>query len=128
MDEPATTFERLIAERTRPDQYRELLINATFGPEIERALAVLVQLWIKKQQVHADYLRRGRRPGGELQSARWREADAGLYGSAQTLAALLGSMYPSPDGNPPVQATIELAQHRAAALSSSKETSKEGTP
>lgn len=128
MAEPETSYEQLVAERTQPDQYRDLLINASFGPEIERALAVCVRLWVKRQQVRTGYLERGGRPGGEVQSALWREADTGLYSGVEVLAAVLGSMYPSPDGKPPVQATMELVEHRAGAhRSDSNETPQEGT-
>jgi hypothetical protein len=116
MGETDTAYDDLLAERTKPERYAQLIANSTHGPEIEAGLTVLGGLLRKRHEVYVDYLKRGGRPGNQMRSPRWRDRDAAVYGGAEVMAALLGAIYPSPHGKPPVEETLDLVRARAGSL------------
>jgi hypothetical protein len=115
--EAGTTFERLIGERTEPERYAALIATSRHNPEVEASLSVLKGLYERRHQTYIEYLRSNKNLGGtESRSPRWRECDTRLFGGVEVMAALLGAIYPSPTGQPPIQETMDLVRARVGPL------------
>lgn len=106
--------------------YEQLLTGQPYPPEIEAAISVVSGCYRRRHQARITYLsghrkelpQRGKpgKPGGEIRSNTWREADAGLFAALSTLAAVLGVLYPAPGGQPPIDAVKTLIEHRVGPL------------
>jgi hypothetical protein len=105
----------------RPDliEYHDRIVRSTVsrhGAGIEAALAVAGDKYRAHNAAYVRYLSKGGTPGGQNRSRRWGEADHAYTGALETLAAALGTLYPKPDGSPPITEVAALIAHRVGPL------------
>lgn len=101
--------------------YRDRVMASTptrHGAAIEAALLVACQKRHDLNDAYVTYLRKGGTPGRQNQSRRWGEADHAYAAALETLAAAMGTLYPKPDGSPPVPEVAALIDHRVGLLCS----------
>lgn len=109
------------------EQYRKMLMETEFPPEVDRVLDVACHYYRAQHRAYVDYLSGYRKttraqrenlgtPGRETRSPGWRLAEAAAFASLETLATLLGVLYPSPTGHPPMDEARAVVTQRVGPL------------
>lgn len=103
-------------------QYRRLIVESTYSPELEAAIAVACEYLQTRHKAYVEYLRRGAengrpaKPGYESRSPKWREAEAASFAATNTVAAALAAAFPPPQGKTPIHETRALIERRVGPL------------
>jgi hypothetical protein len=100
------------------EQYTTLIANSRHPREIEAAIDIACKYKRQLNDAYVQYLSGSAKatPGYENRSPRYREAETPAFASAETLAAVLGARYPSPNGLPPIKEAQQLIGNRVGPL------------
>lgn len=102
--------------------YSSLLKAYDHPPEVEAAISAAAFYYRAVNAALVKYLQGNGKPGKlgtpgrETRSPGWSRAEAELFASITTLAAVLGVRHPSPTGYDPVEETRRLVAHRVGPL------------
>lgn len=103
-------------------EYRRLIVESIFSPELEAAIAVACEYLRARHRAYVEYLQKGAakrlpaRPGYENRSPKWREAEAASFAAINAVAAALAAAFPPPHGKTPIHETRALIERRVGPL------------